>query len=769
MGLLIVCPILTRSWLEMIVRELRHLSRDQVLARANHESRMLELQQQHGGSGQPSQAAGGAGGGRRRGRGRRLPGQQQAAGVGEEREEDVPPVEPLEVVLDLATHFRPLCVANMSVSVLAAVQRHHQRQAQLLQAQQQWQQHQQHQPPERQQRQEEQEEGEERAQGRQEVQQPDGGQLLAATDSASSDITNTSSEDAALAAGAPAATAVPAGAAATAHQPATAGQGASCDPDLPPSYILSSMLLEDLVGLAGLSHLSINFHAGGSQQLHTLSQLTRLSHLALRCGPAVRIELDSWDAHRLCTSLGPRLTHLDLELPASCLGADVLESVRLLRALRCLRLSAGSQVRQVPLTRRELRRALARAAPSWHGEAAPAAGGGGGDSGGVEGGAVVAGAAVEVAKGTAAAAAAASVAAAAAGVKRPSPELVAEVKGAQTPLLFLQQLFSAMDGSEAVREVLLAEAEWRAQQAAAAVEAAAVEAAAELEAAVANAVAEVAPAATGDGVDGAAAQEAPAQPAAVAAAAGAAPDADPPQQQDQHPVVELAAAMQQQQADEGVPAGAVAAPPGQAAAAGEAGADGGGGGGPAAAAGGGGLHGAAAGGAALEMPTLPEWVMRWSRGEPRIPPAEQGAAGRGADGGAAAQPPTPLHCLTSQDLDRLRKAMTREELVPAPAFRLGDWAPKGLQRLWLRGFSGLQAPSVLPGGGGGGRAAVGGGSEGRVAKACVVLPALEAVDVVVMGSGEAAATAREALAAWCDAGGAPLLKSVFVEGMSALP
>ncbi|KAG2451509.1 hypothetical protein HYH02_004107 [Chlamydomonas schloesseri] len=722
--------------LDIVVRELAQLTREQVQARAEFESRRLERRQQ-----QPQQQLAGddgggsvGGDGRRRGRGRRQPAGHQAQASDKEGEaecEDTPPAEPVEVVLDLTTHYRPLGVQYMSCSALAALQRHHQGRAQLLQVQRQWQ------WPSRRVQEQEQEPREE------EQPQTAGSPDPAAAGSADSASTSDgvcgdsarSTEDAAIAAGAPT---VATAAAAAAHQPA--GHAVPCDPDLPPSFFLSHDFFPELVGLKGLSHLAINFHAGATQQLHTLSELTRLTHLAMRFGPAMRIDLDAWDMQRLCAALGPRLTHLELELPASCLGADVCESVRLLTALRTLRLTAGGHVRQVALTRRELRRALARAAPSWHGDVK---------------------------------------------VERPSPELVAEVKAAQTPLLFLQQLFAAMEDSAAVLQTLQAEAEWRAaqQQAAAGGEAAAAAAgvggAAGVEAEAGAGAAEVD-----------AAELAPEAPAAAAPADN--PDADQDhddhhhqQQQDLEPPGLVAAP---QEGGGGAPEAAAAAGPddeGAAAGAGhgaDAGVGGGGVGQDAAVAAGGGGAAAAAG---LDMPFLPEWVMRWSRGEPRTPgpsmDADQGGGSATGDDTTALPQPTPLHQLSVQELDQLRKAMSREELVTAPAFQLGSWAPRRLQRLWLRGFGGLEVPaaaaaaaSAMSGGLVGGGAGLSAGFVGpggtRVARAPVtVLPHLEEVDVVMHGRHEAAAAeARQALVAWRDAGGAPALCTVVVESAPVL-
>ncbi|KAG2451513.1 hypothetical protein HYH02_004111 [Chlamydomonas schloesseri] len=406
---------------------------------------------------------------------------------------------------------------------------------------------------------------------------------------------------------------------------------------------LSMELVDALAGLPGLSRLNVCFNCGAAGNLHRLSELSRLTHLALSCDPGgeVAVNLGPWDMQRLCAALGPRLAHLELELPASCLGPEVLSgSLELLAALRVLRLAADTHVRQVALSRWELRGALLAAAARQHVGVCWA-------SAGVGAGAAAA-AVVEVA-----AAAAANAATAAAADAAPSPAVLAEVNAALTPLMFLQELFTAMEDVEGVQQSLQAEAEWRAQHledvtrrlAAARVDMAVAEQAVEVVQAAALEALAAANVAEGDAAEW--------EPAAATAAAAVAMEA-----------VEAAVVVLNQRAEELAEADAVAA-------------------------------------AAAGMPCLPHWVLidELEDGEWDLAAAAALAwLSPAAYGDAAAAPPPPpperrpLSDLSTEELVRLQRMLVREEVVCGPVFRMGAWLPHRIASLSLRGFAGLEAP-----------------------------------------------------------------------------
>ncbi|KAG2445845.1 hypothetical protein HXX76_000449 [Chlamydomonas incerta] len=409
------------------------------------------------------------------------------------------------------------------------------------------------------------------------------------------------------------------------------GSGGDADADAPARALrleLSMELVDALAALPGLSRLDVCFSDGAAGNLHRLSELTRLTHLALRCDPggAVAAELRPWDAQRLCTALGPRLRHLELALPASCLTAETLSgSLELLAGLRVLALAADPHVRMVPLSRWDLRGTLLAAAARQHVGAwaqpcggAPAAG---------------------------AAAAAAAVAAAAAGAAAaPSAAMLAEVAAALTPLSFLQELFTAMEDVEGVRQSLEAEAEWRAQHLQ------------EVQRRVASAKEAVTAA-----EEAVVAAQAAALEALAAAGDAVAPD---PAAEVAMETVETAVMRLNQAGDELAEAVAVAA-------------------------------------AAAPMPRLPHWVLveedadgEWDLAAAAalawISPAAYG------DAAAAAPPPPPqprsLNELSVEELVRLKGMLVREEVVAGPVFRMGAWLPPRIESLTLSGFQGLEAP-----------------------------------------------------------------------------
>ena len=394
---------------------------------------------------------------------------------------------------------------------------------------------------------------------------------------------------------------------------------------VPPTHLQRFHLASHAKLLLGTHNATPNARTRAPKRTHRLSELTRLTHLALRCDPdgAVAAELRPWDAQRLCTALGPRLRRLELALPASCLTAEVLSgSLELLVGLRALVLAADPHVRQVPLSRWELRGELLTAAAAqcvgteWG--AAVGAGNGGG---------------------------------AAAGAAAPSPAVLAEVNAALTPLLFLQELFTAMEDVEGVRQSLEAEAEWRTQhlqevhrRLAAAKEqvAAAEEAVAAAQVAALEALAAAAAVTAGDAV-------AAAEPAAALAAMRA---------------VEAAVEVLHQAGEEMAEAVAVAA-------------------------------------AAADMPRLPHWVLadeqvggEWDLAAAAalawISPAAY------SDAAAAPPPPPPaprpLNELSNEELHQLRRMLVREEAVTGPVFRMGAWLPPRIEALRLRGFAGVEAP-----------------------------------------------------------------------------
>ncbi|KAG2500879.1 hypothetical protein HYH03_001639 [Edaphochlamys debaryana] len=186
-----------------------------------------------------------------------------------------------------------------------------------------------------------------------------------------------------------------------------------------PRAHLDEELVEGLAGLTGMRRLELDFASGGAGNLARLASLTRLTHLELRCAPACRPALDSWDVQRLASSL-PHLTTLALELPADCLTAAALERLNLFPALTSLDLTAHALVRQVPYSRWEVRGRLL-------GLGAREFGAGSADA--------------------------------------PPPGLVVEVGRCLEALMGLQQLYVALEDVAEVQSALQSEAEWRRQQA----------------------------------------------------------------------------------------------------------------------------------------------------------------------------------------------------------------------------------------------------------------------------------------------------------------
>ncbi|KAG2451512.1 hypothetical protein HYH02_004110 [Chlamydomonas schloesseri] len=372
-----------------------------------------------------------------------------------------------------------------------------------------------------------------------------------------------------------------------------------------------------------------------------LGQLTRLTHLELRADRDVHVELTPASAQALCSGLGARLRSLALELPATCLGPEVVANLRLLTALRSLKIMANPHLlAPVALDRREVeRRLLAAAARQCVGVTFGSEPGGSGS-----------GSSRSSSGGTGAAAAEAGAAA-------PSPAVLAEVNAALTPLMFLQELFTAMEDVEGVQQSLQAEAEWRAQHledvtrrlAAARVDMAAAEQAVEVVQAAALEALAAATVAEGDAAEW--------EPAAATAAAAVAMEA-----------VEAAVVVLNQRAEELAEADAVAA---------------------------------AAGG----MPRLPHWVLidELEDGEWDLAAAAALAwLSPAAYGDAAAAPPPPspeprpLDELSTAELDRLWWFLFREEVVTGPVFRMGAWLPRQLEALILGGFNGIEAPPLPP-------------------------------------------------------------------------
>ncbi|KAG2445844.1 hypothetical protein HXX76_000448 [Chlamydomonas incerta] len=402
---------------------------------------------------------------------------------------------------------------------------------------------------------------------------------------------------------------------------------------------LTEELLETCTFLSrNLTRLAVGFGCGEASSLHRLGQLTRLTRLELRADRDAHVHLTPEGAHALCAGLGASLRSLALDLSAACLGPDVLQSLRLLTALRWLKIMANPHLRQAPLQRGEVERQLLEAAQRQCVGLFGVAEAGGSSSGGA-----LAAAAAVAAVATAAAGAPGAAAGAAAA---PSAAVVAEVAAALTPLAFLQELFTAMEDVEGVRQSLEAEAEWRAQhlqevqrRVASAQEAAA---AADEAVVAAQAAALEALAAAGDAV-------AP-DPAASAAME----------------TVETAVALATAAVEEALE-----------------------------------VEREALTAAAAPMPHLPHWVLaddavdgEWDLAAAAalawILPAEYG------DAAAAAPPPPPqprpLNELSVEELEWVWWYLFRAEWVMGPTFRMGAWLPPQLETLILGGFVGLELP-----------------------------------------------------------------------------
>ncbi|KAG2500882.1 hypothetical protein HYH03_001642 [Edaphochlamys debaryana] len=123
----------------------------------------------------------------------------------------------------------------------------------------------------------------------------------------------------------------------------------------------------------------------------------------------------------------------------------------------------------------------------------------------------------------------------------------------------------------------------------------------------------------------------------------------------------------------------------------------------------------------------------------------------------------PLDKLTIEDLEQVRALLTKDEIVRGPVFRVGAWAPRGLQELRLRGFEGLSfsAASGCTGAGAG----AGGGSSGGAGGGGSRLVAMLALRRLALGVQDEAACGKvmDAVVGWASVRGrAPVLEAAAV-------